>query len=820
MGNRMRKIYWAAPIAMAAILVVSACSGGGASPTATAPATAQPTESSRPTPVAFEPPHSRPGPATDRIFFKAFHVDRAPLDFQNGAMDMYLFSLKTQAARQLRADPSVRVDEAPATSTALVLNPAPAPEGQLNPFSIKEIRQAMQFLVNRDFIASDIYQGMALPMLTHLSPTDFDSLTVYEQVKGSDIRYDPELARSIIRREMTEADAELVDGKWDYEGRPVRLKFIIRVEDERRDIGNLVRAELEGAGFDVAPSFQQFAPAVLSVYSSDPQAFEWHLYTEGWGRGAPQRYDFATINQMAAPWQGNMPGWREVGFWQYENQELDELGQRLFTGDFQDQAERDQIYQRLTELALDESIRVWVVTIQNSFPVSSDLRGVTSDLVSGPKGTRTLREAYIPGKDVLTFGNLRVWTERTTWNPVGGFGDVYSSDIVVNLYDPPIWNHPFTGLPVAHRASFEVETAGPSGKLTVPEEAVFWDAEGDRWNPVGGGVQATSRVVFDYAQYFGSKWHHGTRITMADVLYDIAQGYELAFDQKKSRIEFALGVTSRPYLETFRGYRILDNNRIEVYVDFWHFEQSQIASYASPSGLFTPWELLAAMDDLVFEQRRAAYSDTASARFDVPWISLVMKRDAGLVERALGDFAAGSVVPEGVFTVGNRALVSPEEAVARYQAAIAWFAANDHLFISNGPFFLTRYDPPAQFAEIQAFRDPSYPFRPGDWYLGPAPRLEITEVQREALSPGEAAEVSVTVEGPGALGLRYILLDPATGAIVKSGEAEGSGGDFIVRLDSQTTADLAPGLYNLFLAAFSDQVAALTERKVDLDVTS
>ena len=122
----------------------------------------------------------------------------------------------------------------------------------------------------------------------------------------------------------------MVDGVWNYNEEPIRLRFIIRVEDERRDVGDLIRAELESAGFLIAPIYHQFAPAILTVYSTDPQLFEWHMYTEGWGRGAAERYDSATINQMAAPWLGNMPGWQESGLWQYENARLDDLG----TADF------------------------------------------------------------------------------------------------------------------------------------------------------------------------------------------------------------------------------------------------------------------------------------------------------------------------------------------------------------------------------------------------------------------------------------------------------------------------------------------------------
>lgn len=763
----------------------------------------------------YEPPHDRPGPAADRILFQSFHVDRAPLELEAQNMDLYMFSLNTDAAEQLRDDPEIRLYPAPATTLSLILNPAPAPEGELNPFSIREIRQAMQLLVDRDFIVRDLFRGLALPMVTHVSPQDFDFLTVHDIARGSGIAYAPELARERIASAMEEEGAELVDGVWHYEGRPVRVRLIGRVEDERREIADLVRAELEEAGFTVAISYQPFAPAVLQVYSTDPQSFEWHIYTEGWGRSTTQRYDLATVNQMTAPWLGNMPGWREVGFWQYENQELDDLGQRLFRGEFESLEERNEIYRALTRIGLDESVRVWLANVVNHFPSSSELTGVTRDPVAGVRGPWTLREAYLPGQSELTVGHLWVWTERTTWNPIGGFGDVYSIDIWRNLHDPPLWNDPFTGIPMPMRAGYEVETAGPGATLEVPADAVMWDATSGAWDEVGSGVEAISKVTLDYSSYVDSRWHHGEPITMADVLYPIAQGYELSYDQDKSRIEVAVGVTARPYLETFRGYRVVDDRTLEVYVDFWHFEENLIASYASPTSVSMPWEVLAAMDDLVFEERRAAFSDTAAARFNVPWLSLVMERDAALVQRTLRRFLADEAVPEGVFTIGGEPLVDAQSATARYQAALDWFDEHEHLVISNGPFSLDAYDPPAQFAELSAFRDESYPFRPGDFYLGVPPLVEIDEVDVTPVSAGAEADVGVTVTGPGELGVRYLIIDSAGGEVVGSGDArDAGGGQFAVPLE-----DLPAGLYRLELAAYSNEVALLTERTADIEVT-
>ena len=762
---------------------------------------------------------NEPGPAVDKITFGAFNVDRASRDLEAGNMDLYMFGLKIDAAERLAEDERFSLYQAPASTVSLLLNPAPASRGELNPFSIREVRKGVQFLIDREFIARDIYRGTAVPMISHVSPQDHDFLTVYDIEVASGITYDPDYGRRLIEEGMTDAGARMQGDNWVYDGQPVRIKLIGRVEDERRNIADLIRRELERAGFIVATSYLPFAAAINAVYSTDPAAFQWHLYTEGWGRSSLSRYDFATANNMNAPWLGNMPGWQEIGYWQYKNEELDRLGKSLFRGEFESREERDEIYRRITSLSFDESVRIWLVTAVNSFPARADVKGISEDPVAGLRSTRTLREAYIPGKDELKVGHLWVWTERTTWNPIGGIGDVYSADIWKYLHDSPLLNHPFTGIPSPERADFEVTAAGAGKSMTVPADAVVWNAASDRWQSVGAGVRAKSKVIFDYDRYFSSKWHHGAPITMADVVYSIAQGYELAYDPDKSRIEVAIGITSRPFLETFKGFKVIDDTTLEVYVDYWHFEESLIAGYASPASLSTPWEILAALDELVFEQRRAAYSNTAASRFNVPWISLVMERDARLVERTLKQLAQKAQVPDGVFEIGSFSLVNSSDATARYRAALDWFDDYNHLVISNGPFFLSKYDPPAQFAEILAFRDESYPYKPGDWYLGGMEALEIAPVGAVELSPGKESKVEVRVSGPGGLGLKFVLVDPVVREVIFSGDADRSGtGTFTVVIPGSVTDSLFPGLYQLSLVAHSDTIATVTDRLVDVDV--
>ena len=771
----------------------------------------------------YQPPHDRPGPAADRIFFKSFHVDLAGASIRAGDMDMYVFSLKTEAARSLGDASGIQVFEAPASSISLILNPAPAPEGELNPFSFRDVRFALQYAVNRRFIAQEIYKGLAEPMPVQVGLFDFDYLTVYDQVKELDITYDPEFARELVTAAMTGAGAVLQDGRWHFNGRPVQLKFIIRVEDERREVGDLIKAELDKLGFTVVPTYHNFAAAIRTVYSSDPQQFQWHMYTEGWGRGSADRYDYGNINSMAAPWLGNMPGWQEVGFWQYENERLDELGQQLFRGDFTSLEERNLLYQEMTRLSVDESVRIWLATIVNSFPTVTGIQGITEDIVAGPKSIWTLREAHIPGSsdNTLTVGNRWVWTERSTWNPVGGFGDVYSNDIWQNVYDPTLWRDPFTGIPVPFRASYEVETAGPSGRLDLPTDAFRWDAQRGVFATVEAGATAISMVTYDYSKYFQSNWHHGQPITMADAIYSLFQIFDMVYNEDKSRIEFAIAVTGKPFLDTVLGFRIVDENRLEIYVDYWHFIDDYIAEYASVPSLTMPWEIRLAMDQLVFRDRRAAYSDTAAQRFQVPWLSLVMDNDTRLIRRALLELQDDGFFPTNVFQVGGSSLVDQGEAAARYQAALDWISEHQMAVISNGPFKLVRFDPAAQFAELEAFRDPSYPFKPGDWYRGPAPTIRFGNIETAGIGIGSPATINVEVQGPGRLGVRYLLQDPVTGRRIVSGDAQPiSATQYTIQLPPETTAGLKPGLYHLFVTTFSDELSSLAERRVDIEATT
>jgi peptide/nickel transport system substrate-binding protein len=195
-----------------------------------------------------------------------------------------------------------------------------------------------------------------------------------------------------------------------------------------------------------------------------------------------------------------------------------------------------------------------------------------------------------------------------------------------------------------------------------------------------------------------------------------------------------------------------------------------------------------------------------------------MDNDSRLLRRAFIEMRELGQFPDNVFQVGDTPLVSIEEARARYNAAIDWIEEFGMTVISNGPYKLVRFEPPAQFAELEAYRDPSYPFKPGDWYKGSPAAIEFESVETAGIGIGFPVTVDVRLQGPGEVEVTYLLLDPVAREVVASGDARRvSATEYAVELSSGITADLAPGLHQLFLVAYSDQVSSLAERRVDIE---
>jgi peptide/nickel transport system substrate-binding protein len=70
----------------------------------------------------------------------------------------------------------------------------------------------------------------------------------------------------------------------------------------------------------VIPAELTFGPAITRVYRTNPIDFQWHFYTEGWGKGALDRYDAGNLAQFGADVIGYLSGWGEPEYWNYRHE--------------------------------------------------------------------------------------------------------------------------------------------------------------------------------------------------------------------------------------------------------------------------------------------------------------------------------------------------------------------------------------------------------------------------------------------------------------------------------------------------------------------
>ena len=195
-------------------------------------------------------------------------------------------------------------------------------------------------------------------------------------------------------------------------------------------------------GFKVKKEFGDLNKAYVMVYGSDPAEQKWSLYTEGWGSSGFTRYDSVTLAQMYSPWFSSMPGNNNPSNWNYENEKLDELTQKIYSGEFNDQNERTRIIKDAMKEGVNESVRIFLASKIDQYVVNENVDGVINALGAG------VPSRFTPINVRTDSGTLDVGVKQiyqAAWNPIAGLGDTYSNQIWLSITDPILTGHPFSG---------------------------------------------------------------------------------------------------------------------------------------------------------------------------------------------------------------------------------------------------------------------------------------------------------------------------------------------------------------------------------------
>jgi peptide/nickel transport system substrate-binding protein len=714
------------------------------------------------------------GSFVDTVKFIGYSDQSVALELvKQGKIAIYYFAIPLEVVPEMMNNPNVQIYDRTAGSFGLLFNPAPYNDSSvLNPFQIREVRYAMNFLVDREFVVDEILKGYGSGMIDPFGQYSPEYLNLVDTVESFGIKYNPALAEKMIENALTKAGAEkdITTGKWFFAGKPITIKILIRNDDPRRNsLGDLVSSELERIGFTVTKIYGDLNKANNIVSGSDPQDFQWHLYTEAYaGTAAFVKYNSVVTPQMYAPYHGNMPGGQNPAFWNYQNSTLDNVTQKINFFNFTSEKERNDLVKNATKLGIQESVRIFLAQNTEPYIANSDVKGLINDFGAGITSRLSLINVQPPNPTLLNIGVKEIY--QGAWNGVGGCRDTFCVSISSSLADGATYRNPYTGeINPLRNIWTEVETSGPYERMKVADDAQTWDPYTKQWKKAGNNTFALSKV--DYNLLY-SKWHHGIAMDKSDILYSLYFPFEWGTDQGKGdlTVDPEYTAATKVALPLAKGVRFVNDSTIESYVDQWHYDKKEIADSATAWSA-QPWEITAATERLVMAGK-VAYSEGQATAKDVPWLSLIIPTHAEMIREELQKMRSEGFIPAALIGI-----VTKNEAMERYDAAIDWIQRHRHAVISNGPFYLDTYNPGAKMITVKAFRDPSYPFLQGYWSGFENPQLaEIQTVESQKyLSPGEPLKVRLNVtvgNKPSNEAIVDYFLSDDNGRVISSGKAE------------------------------------------------
>ena len=689
---------------------------------------------------------NKKGSFIDEIRFIHYLDENVALeDVKAGNLDTYYFRIPLEVASDIKSNPNVKTYDRISQSFELLINPAPSRKdtSTINPFEFREVRYAMNYLIDREFISNEIMKGYARPVIDPLGYDSPDYLNVIDTVESFGFRYNPGLAEKMVAHALVAEGAVKQNGKWTFKGSPIIIKFFIRSDDQqRKSLGDLIASELEKIGFVVQKDYGDLNKANEIIFGSDPQDFQWHIYTSATGSSGFSKYNEGAISSMYAPWSGTMPGAQNPSFWNYQNKSLDEVTQRLAYSNFTSEDERNALLQNATKAGIQESVRVFLVKVIEPFVASSTLKGLVNDFGAGITSKYSLVNARsTKDNSSLDIGVKQIY--QSAWNNVAGSTDTYSQYILSAISDAPIFTNPYTGdiLPMRYQWT-NVSTAGPLDKLKVAPDALLWNPITQQWKDVGdNGTTAKSKVTY---KILYSNWHNGIPMDKSDLLYSQYFLFEWGTDsgQNDRTVDPQYLSSASVGIPYEKGIKFLANDEIEYFSDFWHYDKSEIARFAASSWPAQPWEITAATERLV-TGGKLAYSKGEATAKNIDWLSLIIPQHANLIKTELQKMKDESFVPPAL-----KGIVTVDEAKKRYDASIKWITNHNHAVISNGPFYLDSYNPSGRIITIKAFRDQSYPFEQGHWSYFENPKLaDIGKVEApQFIKRGQPTKIQISIK--------------------------------------------------------------------------
>lgn len=759
------------------------------------------------------------------VFVEEVDQNKAVARIESGELDIFTLGIsQADLFQRIKQSSKLDYDVSYGSYNELSLNPAGPVlnNGKLNPFAVPAIREALNWIIDRNYIANEIMGGLGVPRYTALNTAFADYARYADIARKLELKYAYNLEKGtqIIAEEMTKLGATQSNGKWMYKNEPVTLIFLIRPEDERRQTGDYIANQLEKVGFTVDRQYKRSAEASPLWNASDPADGKWHIYTGGWVSTLVNRDLGDNFSYFYTPRGRSSPLWQAYK----PDPEFDAIAKKLSYGNFTDLNERRELFARALELSLQDSARIWLVDKISVWPRSKDVV-LATDIAGGMSASRIWGfTARFTNKTGGKIGVANTGMMVEPWNPLAGTNWTFDQMIARGTGESAALPDPYTGLYIPQRvkkAEVTYQEGIPAGKtldwvdlkfakeIKVPSDAwIDWDAKAQKFITVGEkypqGITAKSKAVvtFDDNLFKDVKWHDGSPVSIGDMLIHFILVFDIA--KKDSAIFDEAEVPSlEAFQSVFKGARIVKENPVvvEYYTDQVYLD----AEYNAYNPIFYFWPYYnygpGAWHNLALgikadAAKELTFSKSKSDALKVEWMSLIAGPSLNILSNKLNQAIAENYIP---YAPTLSKYISAQEAASRYANLKAWYQAKNHFWIGTGAFYLDQVRPIEKIVVLKRFAD--FPDSAEKWAGFGQPRLaEVNTTGPTSVRRKSAADflINATFQGKAYPAkdinfVKYMVFD-AKDNLVASGEANAvKDGQWKVSLTSAQTANLPIG---------------------------
>lgn len=663
-------------------------------------------------------------------------------------------------------------------------------DGRLNPFAIPEIREAMNWLIDREYIVEEYLGGMGAPQWAVLPAGSSDHGFYYDIVGDIEMVYAYSFSNA---KAVFDTQMPLMGATWDssgelwyYGGEPVEIIVVIRSDlPPFPEAGHYVADQLEALGFDVTRLVKPREEAMAIWWDGDPADGLFHVATGGWGTlWTPRDWGGSFFYLYTHRFWGS-PLWAILEEQLEEFPDLDEAAQRLRFKDFTYMDERRALFSTALIEAMEFSNCIWMSeryrahTYRHNVALAADrVRNILSQAWPHTVHFHDEGEPVIGGTLNVALPSLL----SGPWNPVRGSPGIAAWDLfptVRALGDAGVLVDPRDGLRHPHRIESAVVTAWDqlpvrvslpwvtleevTDAIPVPNDAwVDWDAENQVFvtaaqkksvDPDWDQTALVRSVVVYPHDIYDVPLHDGSSLSLGDFL----MGMIMTFDQGKPEspvYDASYEARLSWFLDAFKGVEIIHDGlgteplTIATYSDLWYLDAEWNVMTWFPNydyncqwtgfwHMITVGWLAEAAGDLAFSPGKA--SDLG-----IPHMDYTRGPSLPILEYWMDWATTEGFIPYEP-TLGH--YINPAEIAERWANLQGWYAEMGHLWVSNGPFYLhsLTQDPP----EVILKRFEDYPDPADRWLFLLSCALNVASTEGgSVVYTGEADALTIiTTEG-------------------------------------------------------------------------